>query len=328
MAASEEAMLKYLALLVLAGCGDGTKSDSGLGNGSDTGSAGSNDGTGPALAAVGEPSNGECPDMSETATSVFTSSNEDRVVTMVIPEDPPDDMPLVFFFHGLMDPGSTPTPTEYMASVLGLQAFANRTGTAFAVPQSDVISRAGFTFFMWDVTASESGDMTLFDDIRACASRNLSVDLKRVHAVGMSGGALFTTTVAGARGDSLASIVEMSGGSDIDMLTFDTPLSSSYTPAYPMPALLIAGGSTDTWPGGGLTLLDFSAATDTLEGQLVADDHFVVRCEHTQGHAIPLAAIEATEIWVDAHRFGEPSSIEASGIGDIGEFNGWCDIAN
>ena len=324
MAALEELMYRILALSLMVGCGGGDKSDSGLNDGGDTGSAE----PGLAVAAVGAPSNGECPDMSETNTSVFVSSNMDRVVTMVIPEDPSDDMPLVFFFHGLMDPSQTPTPTEYMASGLGLQAFANRTGTAFAVPQSDVISRVGFTFFMWDVTDSESADMTLFDDIRACASQNLSVDLRRVHAVGMSGGALFTTTVAGARGDSLASIVEMSGGSDIDMLTFDTPLSSYYTPAYAMPALLVAGGTTDTWPGGGLTLVDFRAATDTLEDQLVADDHFVVRCDHTQGHAIPMAAIEATEIWVGTHRFGEPSSIQASGIDDIGEFNDWCGIAN
>ena len=196
------------------------------------------------------------------------------------------------------------------------------------MPQSDVISRAGFTFFMWDVTEGESTDMTLFDDIRACAHQSLSVDLKNLHAVGMSGGALFTTMVARERGDALASIVEMSGGSDIDMLTFDTPLSSYATPSYPMPALLIAGGATDTWPGGGLTLVDFSAATDTLEDQLVADDHFVVRCDHTQGHAIPMVAIEATEMWVDSHRFGEPSSIEASGIDDIEALNSWCVIAN
>ena len=317
-------MFKYIAMALLAGCGSAEKGDSGSAA-DDTGSSGE---TGPALAPTGDPSNGECPDMSETNTSVFASANADRVVTMVIPDDPPDDMPLVFFFHGLMDPGSTPTPTEYMASGLGLQAIANRTGTAFAVPQSDVISRVGMTFFMWDVEDAESGDMTLFDDIRACASQNLSVDLKNVHAVGMSGGALFTTTVAGARGDSLASIVEMSGGSDIDMLTFDSPLSAYNTPAYPMPALLIAGGDTDTWPGGGLTLVDFSAATDTLEEQLVADDHFVVRCEHTQGHAIPMAAIQATEIWIDSHRFGEPSGIEADGIDAYDSLNSWCSIAN
>ena len=40
------------------------------------------------------------------------------------------------------------------------------------------------------------------------------------------------------------------------------------------------------------------------------------------------AHIEATEIWVGTHRFGEPSSIQASGIDDIGEFNDWCGIAN
>ena len=280
------------------------------------------------LAPVDEPSNGECPDMTQSNTGVFSSANADRTVTMVIPQEVTDSMPLVYFFHGLMDPGSTPNPTAYMASGLGLQRLADELGVVFAIPQSGQMSRMGFNFFMWNVEEPENDDVTLFDDLRACASQTLNIDLSRVHAVGMSGGALFTTVVTRDRGDTLASMVEMSGGSDVDMLTFDSPLSAYEASAYAVPSLLISGGSSDVWPGGGITLVDFTAATDTLARQLVEDDHFVVRCEHSSGHAIPMTAMAAAEVWIESHSFDSPSPIKQSGINEFSQFDNWCEVLN
>jgi len=317
-------MRTLLLAFIFSGCGsDGKGTD-------DTGAGGWDVGSEPAssLAPVDPPSNGSCPNIGESGTVNFVSSNEDRVVTMVVPEDPPENMPLVYFFHGLMDPGGTPNPTEYMASGLNLQSIADRLGVAFALPQSGVLSRMGFSFFMWNVEDVESADIVLFDDIRSCADSELGIDLRRVHAVGMSGGALFTTVVARDRGDALASMVEMSGGSDVDMLTFDSPLSAYSTPRYPTPALLISGGESDIWPGGGLTLVDFSAATDTLADRLVDDGHFVVRCEHGGGHSIPYAGMQAAELWIESHAFEEASPIETDGIDAYAEFDDWCTLLN
>ncbi len=296
----------------------------------DTGAVQGNEPAGPStlLAPVDPPSNGDCPDMTSSNTSTFQSSNEDRIVTMVVPENPTENMPLVYFFHGLMDPGSTPQPTEYMASGLGLQSMANELGIVFALPQSGVLTRMGFSFFMWSADEVEGSDVVLFDDIRSCASTDIGIDLTRVHAIGMSGGALFTTVIARDRGDTLASMVEMSGGSDVDMLTFDEPLSVYEQAAYQTPALLISGGETDIWPGGGLTLVDFNAATDNLADQLFEDGHFVVRCEHSQGHQIPMTALSAARLWVDSHQFEEPSSIKEAGIDSFSEFDGWCDLVD
>jgi len=294
-------------------------------SGDDTGS--SNQMTG-GVALPTATSSGSCPDMSTSHTTSFQSSGEERTVTIVVPEDAAPDMPLVYFFHGLLDPGSTPEPSDYMASALGLQRLADDAGVAFILPQSGLLERMGFSFFMWNVEDAESNDMVLFDDLRSCAYDELAIDLTRVHAMGMSGGALFTTVVAKERGEVLASIVEMSGGSDIDMVTFDGPLSSYESSDNKMPALLISGGSNDLWPGGGLTLLDFSAATNTLEAKMVADGHFVVRCEHNQGHSVPYAAIDAAWDWVDSHQYGVPSPIEATGIANVDSLSDWCVVAN
>jgi len=306
--------------LIFSGCGK-EQDDTGT-------SVTSPDVPGVALAPIDSPSNGECPDMGETNTGVFSSANADRTVTMVIPQEVTDDMPLVYFFHGLMDPGSTPNPTAYMASGLGLQRLADELGVVFAIPQSGQMSRMGFNFYMWNVEEPENADITLFDDLRACASQTLNIDLNRVHAVGMSGGALFTTVITRDRGDALASMVEMSGGSDVDMLTFDSPLSAYATAAYRVPSLLISGGTTDVWPGGGITLVDFTAATDALASQLVEDDHFVVRCEHSSGHAIPMTAMAAAELWITSHSFDLPSPIQTSGILGLSQLDSWCEVLN
>jgi poly(3-hydroxybutyrate) depolymerase len=273
-------------------------------------------------------SSGECPDMSTSHTTSFLSSGEERTVTIVVPDNPTTDMPLVYFFHGLLDPGSTPAPSDHMATALNLQSMANEAGVAFVLPQSGLLERLGFAFFMWNVAEPESTDIVLFDDLRSCAYDELAIDLSRVHAMGMSGGALFTTVVARERGDILASIVEMSGGSDIDMLTFDVPLSVYGTSESTMPALLISGGADDQWPGGGLTLVDFSAATDTLQEKLVADGHFVVRCEHSLGHQVPHSAIDAAWDWVDNHLHGEDSPFRETGITDVDSLSDWCIVAN
>ena len=312
-------MRRALSVLMMVGCAKEV----------DTGTAiGPSDSPETILGPVVGPSNGECPDMTQTNTGVFASANADRTVTMVIPQEATDSMPLVYFFHGLMDPGSTPNPTAYMASGLGLQRLADELGVVFAIPQSGQMSRMGFNFFMWNVEEPESDDITLFDDLRACASQMLDIDLNRVHAIGMSGGALFTTVVTRDRGDTLASMVEMSGGSDVDMLTFDSPLSAYGTATYPVPSLLISGGVSDVWPGGGITLVDFTAATDALATQLVEDDHFVVRCEHASGHAIPMTAMTAAQLWIESHAFAEPSPIRESGIDEFGEFDNWCMVLN
>jgi poly(3-hydroxybutyrate) depolymerase len=327
LSSSNGGIMRLLILVCgLVGCGNEKSSEDTAGDfvsSSDTASP--EDGV-EGLAILATLSSDDCPDMTETNTGTFTSSGEERTVTVVVPSGEPEaGAPLVYFFHGLLDPSSTPLPTEYMASALQLQSIADETGVTFVLPQSELLNRLGFEFFMWNVETGDSSDMVLFDDLRTCASLEREVDLTRVHAMGMSGGALFTTVVARERGDTLATMIEMSGGSDISMLTFDSLLSEYDTPAYAMPALLISGGPTDTWPGGGMDLVDFSGATDNLADQLFSDGHYVVRCEHDRGHSVPYEAVQASWEWVEAHQFGEESPFITEGIDALGS---WCNVVD
>ena len=303
-------MLKAGSFVLLFACGNNDN--------------GPEDGLIDGMPAPDQPSDGTCPDMRQSGTVSFSSSGTDRTVSVVVPDGLREDMPLVYFFHGLLSPQSTPRPTEYMVNALRLQDLANEEGVVLVLPQSNVMERLGMEFFMWDIETEESDDMVLFDDLRACAYGILNIDLTRVHAMGFSGGALFSTVVGTARSHVLASMIQMSGGSDIEMMTFDQPLSAYLPFEYTLPSLLITGGRGDAWPGGGVTLVDFSSATDNLESQLTEDGHFVVRCEHDFGQTVPVSASQVAREWIRDHRHGETSPYVSVELSSLQSFAGWC----
>lgn len=317
-------MSPSLALFALAlplACGDKDDID-------DTGSAGTDSGadggSGSGVAGLADLSTGECPDMTTSGTSSFSSSDEDRTVTVLLPDPLPDGpMPLVFFFHGLMDPGSTPVPTEYMATALGMQDLADEYGAVVVLPESPTQSMFGLTFFLWDVMEGGAKDLALYDDLRTCAAQQLEIDLDRVVAMGFSGGALFTTMVLSQRADTLAAAIEMSGGADIEVPIYEDPIAPYQTPAWPLPVLLQSGGSTDIWPDASFVIVNFQEGTEYLAGQLADDGSLVVHCEHDRGHTVTNNGYSLAIDWAMGHRFGQDSPWAD---GDLGGDADWCQV--
>ncbi|MCK6506035.1 hypothetical protein L6R53_22080 [Myxococcota bacterium] len=305
-----------LLLLPLA-CGDKDDGDD-SGGGASTGDGG----TGSHTAELAPLSSGECPDMTASGTSTFLSSDEERTVTVLLPEDASGPMPVVFFFHGLMDPASTPQPGEYMATALGLQDLADEHGAVVILPESGVVEMLGLSFFLWDMLGDGAKDLALFDDLRTCAAQELEVDLDRVVAMGFSGGALWTTEVLSQRGDTLAAAVEMSGGADVEIPLAEDPIAEYDTPAWALPVLLQSGGESDVWPNASFAVVDFSAATDTLQDELVEDGSLVVRCEHSRGHTVTNDGYELAVAWAVEHAFQQPSPWLD---GDLGDDADWCE---
>ena len=310
------------------GCGSGKvdgddASTTDSGSVTDTG-AGSEDGEGDGIRPLAEVS-GTCPELSSTGFVTFESAGIERNASIVVPASPSADMPVVFFFHGLMDPGSTPQPTEYMVRGLDLQGLADQYNAVVVLPEAPIYTLYGFSFFLWDIALESDADLVLFDDLRTCVAEQLTVDLARTTAWGFSGGALWTTVMASERGDAFAAIVEASGGSDIEVPIWPEPAARYSTPAHPMPALLISGGGSDVWPDPSLTLVDFEAATDTLEGQLADDGHTVVSCHHSAGHTLPMPAYNLSISWLMEHRFGDPSPWAD---GDLGSDESWCSLVS
>lgn len=273
------------------------------------------------LADLAELSSGECPDLTASGTSTFLSSGEDRLVTAIIPAGGTEGAPLVFFFHGLTTPDATPSPTEYTAEALDLQSVADSTGAVILLPEAPLRDFFGYEIFLWDVEGSSDADLVLYDDLRTCASNQLGVDLEQVSAVGFSGGALFNTWIGTTRADTLATFVELSGGSDVEVPFVGLYLSPYVTPAWSIPALVVSGGEDDVWPDPSLALVDFEAASDTLAESLALDGHYVARCHHNAGHTITTQGYVLTLSWIQSHRYGEPSPYETLGLGDDAD---WC----
>ena len=284
----------------------------------DSGDTGSED-TRPAPSPPVELSSGECPDLSASSTSSFLSSDTERTVTVVIPAEPTADMPVVFFFHGLLD--TSVEPTSYHAEALQLQQEADAEGAIFVLPQSRTMTEFGQTFYMWQVMDEDELDLVLYDDLRACLHQEFEVDLHRVSAMGFSGGALFTTVMARERGDTLSTMVEMSGGSDVEFsLASEDPIAVYGTPASDLPALLFSGGDEDGWPTG-FILVNFQEATDNLEAHLVADGLYTWRCRHNYGHTITWTEFELAKSWALAHSYGVASPYMGGAIDEQSE---WC----
>jgi poly(3-hydroxybutyrate) depolymerase len=311
---SGDAVALFLLLLACGNEPTGSPSDD---SGTDTV-------TTPQPAPLTEPSSGECPTLTESGTSTFQSSGEARTVTAVVPTNPPDGpMPLVIFFHGLLDT-SVSSPSQEFAASLHFQGLADETGAVVLAPDSRIQDLFGmYEVWLWDLLRDDDHDQVLFDDLRSCAADQLDIDLARVSAVGFSGGALFTTVILSDRGDTLASAVEMSGGSDVDTGFFDSPLSVYASGDVPFPTMLVSGGDTDVWPNTQLAVVDFTAATDTLEQEVVADAHFTVRCRHDRGHTVTNAEWKLGVDWAMGHTFGQPSPF-ADGLGNDAD---WCAIS-
>lgn len=287
---------------------DGTDGDDGT-DGSDT----------PGLRPVGTPS-AACPDVTTTGFLSFDVDGVERRASVVVPRDPDGTMGVVFFFHGLMDT-SYGEPTELMVDNLQMQALADELNVVVLLPEAPIFDLFGYQIYLWDLQVETDNDLRLVDDMRACADQQLDIDLERVSAWGFSGGALFTTIVARERGDAFASILESSGGADLEIPIW-TELGAAYgTPAHTMPALLQSGGAADVWPDASFVLVDFEAASDVLAGHLVADGHAVVRCQHDRGHTITNPGFTQALGWVVDHRFGAPGPM-ATSLSSADE--AWC----
>lgn len=245
---------------------------------------------GPQPRVLAEPT-GDCPDLTTPGSKHFVSNGEDRDFLIYYPDDRPEGMPLVFYWHPL---GGT---ASMMVNYLDLDEVARDNGFALIVPDSLDSNPFEWNFIGGEAEAAD--DLALFDDLRTCAVRQLGVDVRKVHATGMSAGGLWTTFLSIHRGDALASVLVMSGGTG-NLVQYEAPAGESF------PALLMWGGPNDTFSSGPLDI-NFQETTQTFSDSLRTDGHFVVHCEHDEGHDIPPEGLDVSVAWILPHVYGEPS---------------------
>jgi len=133
------------------------------------------------------------------------------------------------------------------------------------------------------------GDLTIADQLVACAVRDARVDPRRIYTMGCSAGGLFSTAMAALRSSYIAAASPNSGGQVIE-----PAFQNAHTPA--LMTVHERPGSTGT--------IDFAYASAQADKTFKARGGFVIDCNTGAGHCGggPLAP----DVWQFflAHPFG------------------------
>jgi predicted esterase len=193
------------------------------------------------------------------------------------------DGPLVFFWHGA---GGDPSEAPY---VLGpaMQAVVDMGGIV-AAPFHD--PNAGSLPWYLSGGGSDDTDLRIADEVLACARQTVGVDVRRIHSVGFSAGAMHNTQFVAFRSGYLASIVNYSGA------RLSEPDEQDPTNKYP--AMLFYGGPSDQ------VVISFDTETHAYEDALKASGHFTFLCNHDMGHTVPDSGVAAAWQFLLDHPFG------------------------
>ena|GEM_PF-1767443 len=224
---------------------------------------------------------GQCPDMSEPGTYMFSGGGRSLMVDIKIAKGakamPAPGGPLILYFHSLG----------------GVSAEVTK---AFGQPAIDqVIAQGGVVASFTASTCLRCGladdvvwydeDDAVSDQVVACSMQQAHIDPRRIHAIGFSSGALHSTHLALARSSYIASVVSYSGGLPAGPLDVQDP-------ANKVPALLSFGRE-----GIDNAFLDFNIASRDWYRMFAPQGYYVLLCNHQRGHEIP------TELVPHALRF-------------------------
>ena len=226
-----------------------------------------------------------------------------RQVDLYLP-DTPEGAPVLFIWHGLGD-----NPTN-MARAFGAQQIANRFDAVVVVPHS---SGQFFTSEWSFYGNSTRTDAYLFDETLGCLHSQFEVDLNRIYTTGFSAGALWSSWLLMNRSEYLAAVVLFSGGAG--------PINPYRSPAHNTPVLSFFGGDSDLFANG---LINFADLTNMLVSLLLEDGHFVILCNHNEGHTIPLNPMVYAIPFLFEHQFNSPTSPYEGGLGS--EWAAFCEI--
>ena len=199
----------------------------------------------------------------------------DRSFLVIVPDDmqPDEELPVMFMWHWL---GGSSKDFYERADA---QVAVNEKRFIAVIPDGRSADQGApfkWPFSILDPDASMEADFQLFEDMLSCVAEQFAVDKDCVSSVGVSAGALFTSQLAGHRGERLASFMSLSGG------TGGTVVKGWNEPRHKMPGLVLWGGENDF-----CIAVDFQQTSQDLEQHLVEGGHFVVECIHNCNHSTP-----------------------------------------
>lgn len=231
---------------------------------------------------------GACP-LFTTGALTFNPKGQTRTARVWIDEQAAKtlDGPVVFYWHGTF---SSPDESLTGLGQAGILAITAKGGIVVGA----VANNPGL--FPW-LTETEK-TFALVDEIVACAEKQVGIDERHIHSVGMSAGGLFTSALSVARSNLLASVAVYSGGAD----EMAAPML-----ANKFSAMVFFGGPSDNVFG-----KDFKMSSQLYAEALRAGGHFVLLCDHNTGHNLPPGREAAVVPFFLAHPYGVPSPYRAS----------------
>lgn len=237
---------------------------------------------------------GACPDFAQ-GKATFTPDGAARDVLLWVDPEKAQAMdgPLVFFWHGA---GGDPSEAPY---ALGSAIDAiTAMGGVVAAPYHDPAN----TQLPWALClgGNDESDLRVADEVLACAVEKVGVDMRRIHSVGFSAGAMNTEQFAARRSGYLASIVAYSGARLGNVNEQD--------PDNKYPAMIFYGGPNDQ------VIINFADASQKYHDDLTADGHFSFLCNHNKGHTVPSDGRASAWQFLLDHPFGTQPEPYASGL--------------
>jgi predicted esterase len=237
---------------------------------------------------------GTCPDFKQGSVT-FTTKTTSRPVLIWINPDKAKAMdgPLVFYWHG-----AGGDPSEAPAALGPALTAITDMGGVVAAPYHDMSN----TLLPWYLClgGTDETDLQVADEILACAIEKVGVDMRRIHSVGFSAGAMNTEQFAFRRSGYLASIVAYSGAR-LGTVTEQDPKNL-------YPAMLYDGGPND------MVIINFQQDTEQYHQALQMEGHFSFICDHNMGHTIPSDGPPASWQFLQDHPFGTIPDPYAKGL--------------
>jgi predicted esterase len=244
---------------------------------------------------------GPCPEFRAGYVTFAPDGVSRRVLLYVSEAAMTLDGPLIISWHSTL-----PNP-EDATSWLGRSVISEieALGGIVAAPESGTPRETR----PWDNTPGGAkgtdNDQRLMDEIVACAIAKVGIDVRRIHATGMSAGGLKTAQVSLRRSGYLASVVVYSGG-----LT-DGDMPPDQDPTNLFAAMILYGGASDISPVDGIP---YTAASRDYLDLLKAGGRFAFLCDHGGGHSVPRDSQASAWKFFQDHPFGTTPSPYAAGL--------------
>jgi poly(3-hydroxybutyrate) depolymerase len=255
---------------------------------------------------------GACPEFHDGYV-MFAPDGVQRRVLLYATEQPNQHGPLLFSWHSTL-----PNP-EDATLWIGTSVIdeIKAQGGVVAAPATGYPNEVR----PWDNTPmgaqNTDGDQRLMDEIVACAITKVGIDVRRIHATGMSAGGLKTAQVSLRRSGYIASVVVYSGG----LTDGDNPPDQD--PSNPVNAMILYGGVTDISPVDGINYTD---ASRRYRNTMAARGGFAFLCNHGGGHSVPGDSQASAWRFLQDHPFGTKPSRYAMALPSM--FLAYCSLSD